>query len=241
MKSYEEFCDEMTAKLNELQQLDEIPVLSDSERTKILRGLHKLSRKAVRLEKKREAARHVNEHGGATLALYQRALKDVQKAQSFIKKAEGLDAQIPRSRKKPPWVTELGKAETALDVAFRNIKIRTGLLVGEIEPKKQENKKLEPLFDTIVNDHYSRGEKGKQEKKWVEDYYRTKDYPFELDDFHVIAVIHQLQRKAHTLLRKHYLSVTDSALHKIIQSFLLASDFKWSVELKTISATLRRK
>ena len=226
----------MTAKLNELEKLHEIRVLSDSERTKILRGLLKLSRKAVILEKRRVAARHVNEHSGATLRRYLQAETAIQEAQSCIKKAENLYAKLPRSWKKPPWVTELGKAKTGLDVASENIKIKIGLLVGEIEPKKQKNSKLEPYFDFVVNEDY-----GEQGKKWVEEYYRTSNYPLELGaNFHQKAVVHWLMVQAYHLLCK-YLSVTDSARYEIIQSFLLASDLKYSVELKTIATILDRK
>jgi hypothetical protein len=236
MKSYKEFCSEMTAKLNELEKLHEIRVLSGSERTKILRGLLKLSRKAVRLEKRREAARNVNEHSGATLRRYLQAETAIQEAKSYIKKAANLNAKLPRSRKKPPWVTELGKVKTGLDVASENIKIRIGLLVGEIEPKKQKNRKLERYFDYVVNEDY-----GEQAKKWVDEYYRTSNYPLELGaNFHQQAVEHWLTVQAYHLLCK-YLSVTDSARYEIIQSFLYASDLRYSVELKTIPTTLDRK
>ena len=82
---------------------------------------------------------------------------------------------------------------------------------------------------------------GEQGKKWVEEYYRTSNYPLELGaNFHQKAVVHWLMVQAYHLLCK-YLSVTDSARYEIIQSFLLASDLKYSVELKTIDTTLGRK
>jgi hypothetical protein len=217
-------------------EFKKIPALPIGLRKRIpLWELYKLCRKALKLEKTRlTIIQKVKLHTRPTLRLYQLAEKAAKKARGNIKKAQAIYTRLPAPKKISPWVSSLREANIKVDEAIRNIRIKTGLLVGEVDPSMQKNKKLEPYFDAIVNEEY-----GELEKKWVDDYEYKWTNPYQLDHFRSRAVDHWLISETASLLADH-LAMTNLQRNQIIRAVLKVG-VDQPFEMETIDTVLYRE